>query len=171
MVRNFILTIMIGLLFLSCGPQQFSPHKISDVNFEKTDYYNVDLSSIIKPDKPIHIWVDENFKNTDPENAKYLLLTKNEYAKYVAQLRIKKTYKDIIQQQEIDINTKIDIINSLKEYVALERVKAQEYRSLWVDSENAYREEKYLHDLDNNINKGIFSVITIGTIAVCIIAL
>jgi len=69
------------------------------------------------------------------------------------------------------VNAKIEIINSLKEYVKLEQMKAKEYRDLWADSENAYRAEKHSNDINNIINKFVLGTITIGALVALIIAL
>jgi len=168
----YVLLFSFILLTISCGPKHIVPTKIPELDFSKTDYVSVDLDSIIKPDAPVHIWMDKDFKKVPSSQAKYLILTKKEYAKYVAQLKIKKTYKQIIEQQVILANQQVDVINSLKEYLKLERLKATEYRNLWIDSENAYRQEAYDHKISNAINKGAFSIITIGTfVAALLIAL
>jgi hypothetical protein len=171
-----ILTIFVILLsfvlLTSCAPTQFIPKEPPTIKFDPTPKYKTDLSDIIQPPKPIHIWVDEKFQKVDdPAKAKYLVLTHDEYAKYVAQLKIKKTYEEIINEQEILINTYVDIINSLKELVALEQAKAKAYRDLWADSENAYRQERYDHQIDNLTNRGIIGAISIGAIVIAILAL
>lgn len=168
-ILAILLIVFICLTFSGCGPEFIKQEPLPELKFEKTPSYKVDLSSIIKPDKPIHIWVDENFKQVAAKDAKYLLLTNEEYAKYVAQLKIKKTYEEIINQQEILINQYINVINSLKEYVELERLKADEYRKMWVDSENAYRYERHLHSIDNALSRGAFGILTIGSLALAII--
>jgi len=172
--RIFILIAIILSCFLitSCAPSQFVAKEPPQIKFQETPKYKIDLSDIVKPDKPIHIWVDEKFQKVDdPAKAKYLLLSHSEYAKYVSQLVIKKKYEEIIFEQETLINTYVDIINGLKELVALEQAKAKAYRDLWVDSENAYRQEQYQHSLDNLTNRGIIGAISIGAIVIAILAL
>ncbi len=171
-MKNLLIIICILFLFnIGCAPSQFTPKEVPPIKFEKTPVYVLDLSSIIQPEKPIHIWVDKDFNKVSPDEAQYLLLTKKEYAKYVAQLKIKTTYKELLEYQETLINSNINIINSFKEFIILERIKVDSYKQLWVDSENAYRYEKHSHKVDNTINKGMFSFITIGSfIAALIIA-
>lgn len=169
--KIFVLFLALVFLITGCAPATFVPYKSPEVKFEKTPPYKVDLTSIIKPDKAVHIWMDENFKEVPKDKAKYLILTNKEYAKYIAQLKIKKTYEEIIKEQEVLINIYIDTINALKEYVALEKAKAEEYRALWADSENAYRQEKYYNELNSLLQKGILSFISIGAIIALIIAL
>ncbi len=55
--------------------------------------------------------------------------------------------------------------------MALERAKAEEYRQLWADSENAYRQERYSNSVDRALNKGLFGLISIGSILALILAL
>lgn len=169
--------VIIGLLiltigFLGCAPKFIPPDvKPLEIKFDPTPKYNIDLSTIPKPEKPVKIWVDENFQVTDEKNAKYLILAPQEYAKYIAQLQIKETYKEIIGKQEILINTYIDQINALKELLAMENAKAMYYRELWINAENAYQQEKFDHQVSNTINRVITGVITVGAIVVCILAL
>ena len=169
--KLLVLLLSITFLTASCAPAKFVPYTPPIVKFEKTPPYKVDLTSIIKPDKAVKIWMDKDFKEVPKNEAKYLVLTNSEYAKYVAQLKIKGTYKSIIKEQEVLINIYIDTINALKEYVALEKVKAEEYRALWADSENAYRQERYYNEMNNLLQKSILTVISIGAIVALIIAL
>lgn len=164
---------MLSILFLivSCAPATFVPRQPPEIKFEKTPPYKLDLSSIVKPEKAVKIWMNKDFKVVPENEAKYLVLTNTEYAKYIAQLRTKKTFEAIIKEQEILINSYIDTINALKEYVAIERAKAEEYRTLWADSENAYRQEKYYNEMNNILQKSILSVIAIGSLVALIIAL
>jgi len=167
-----IILILLSFIVVGCAPAPFIAKEPFQVKFDPTLKYEVDLSGIIQPDKPVKIWVDENFNVVaDAKDAKYLLLTQKEYAKYVVQLQIKETYKEIIIQQEILINTYIDQINSLKEYIALEQAKSKAYRDLWVDSENAYRQERYDHKMSNLINKGVTGAISLGALILLILAL
>jgi hypothetical protein len=157
---------------MGCAPKEFTPYQPPKIEFEKTPPYELDLTSLqaLKPDKIKPIYVDENFKEVPKEEAKFVVLAPREYAKIAAILKIAKAYKDVAKEQEVLINANINIINSLKEYVALEQAKAEEYRQLWADSENAYRQERYDHKVDNAINKMSFGAIALGVI-IAIIAL
>jgi hypothetical protein len=167
-----IILILLSFIVVGCAPAPFIAKEPLQVKFDPTPKYEVDLSGIIQPDKPVKVWLDKQLNVIqDSKDAKYLLLTQKEYAKYVVQLQIKETYKEIIMQQEILINTYIDQINSLKEYIALEQAKAQSYRGLWVDSENAYRQERYDHKMSNLINKGVTGAISLGALILLILAL
>jgi len=169
MAKYLISCLLISTMLLSsCAPAMFTSRELSKLNFEQTPYYETDLNKIPKPDKLKPIFVDKNFKETTKENAEYVLLVPKEYAKIAGLLKLCKAYKDIIKEQEVLINANIDIVNSLKEFVELERLKAQEYQNLWVDAENSYRHEQYYHKLDNAVNKGSFILLTLGIIAVLI---
>ena len=50
-------------------------------------------------------------------------------------------------------------------------MKSKEYRDLWVDSENAYRQEKYYNEINSFIAKGFLGVISIGALIALIIAM
>ena len=172
-MRKLIPIILLGILLLpiGCMPPKFITKEPIDVKFDPTPPYSIDLSKIPKPDKLKPIFVDENLKEVPMEKAKFILLSPVEYRKIAALLKLAKAYKGIVKEQEILVNTHVDIINSLKEYVALERAKAKEYRQLWADSENAYRQEKYAHSLDNAINKGAFGLMSIGSLVLMFLLL
>lgn len=172
MVKKLLAIIMVLMLLVSCGPAKFVPVNKEPVKFEATPPYKLNLDEIIKPGKPKHVLMDENFKAVkDPSKAKYVVYTKNEFAKIVAHLEIRKAYKDITVEQEILINNYINIINSLKEYVALEQMKSDQYRELWADSENAYRQERYDHKMDNYFHRGVIGVMGFGALLILILAL
>jgi len=172
-MKKVLISLLLGALILSfgCAPAQFVPREPLIVEFEPTPPYSIDLSQIPKPDKIKPIFVDENFQEVPIEQAKFIVLAPSDYAKIAALLKYARAHKDIVKEQEILLNVHIDIINSLKEYVALEQAKAEEYRQLWADSENAYRQERYAHRLDNAVNKGIFGAISLGAIIALILAL
>jgi len=154
--------IFFVLIFsFSCGPKQFVPFEEKDIKFEKVDPYTIDLDSIIKPEKINVVYLDSDFKETEIDNAKYVLLTPQEYAKIPALLRLCRTYKDIILEQEKLINIRINKENLVYDYIYLEQEKKNKYKELWAISENAYREERYYSKLDKT-----FSYIMIGSLIV-----
>lgn len=53
-MKNLIIIINLFLL-ISCTPPKFIPKEIPIIQFEKTPSYELDLSSIIQPENPIHI--------------------------------------------------------------------------------------------------------------------
>ncbi|MGD2072722.1 MAG: hypothetical protein PVG65_04460 [Candidatus Thorarchaeota archaeon] len=172
MVKRILVILCTILLFVSCGPTKFVPKSREPIKFESTPKYELNLDEITKPDKPKYILMDEDFNIIeDIKEAKYVVYTKEEFAKVVAHLEVRKAYKDIAKEQELLINNYIKIINSLKEYVALEQEKAKEYRELWADSENAYRQERYDHKIDNLFHRSIIGSMGIGAIVIAILAL
>ncbi len=172
MVKRILAIIMVLMLLVSCGPAKFVPVNKEPVKFEATPPYELNLDGIIKPGKPKHVLMDKEFKVVkDLSKVKYVVYTKKEFAKIVAHLEIRKAYKDITTEQEVLINNYINIINSLKEYVALEQMKADQYRELWADSENAYRQEKYDHKVNNMFHRGVIGAMGIGAIIILILAL
>lgn len=174
MKRLPIALLIISILYLSsfgCAPAKFIVREPLDVKFDPTAPYSIDLSKIPKPNKLQPMFVDENFQEVALDKAKFILLVPAEYAKIAALVKLAKAYKNIIKEQEILVNTHVDIINALKEYVALEKAKAKEYRQLWADSENAYRQERYAHSLDNAINKGAFGLMSIGSFLIMFLLL
>lgn len=171
MIFKKLVTYFILFLFLltSCAPATIKPIESFNPKFEKTPPYEVGLD-LPKPDKIQPIYVDENFQRTTVDKAKFVVLAPKEYAKVAALLKLAKGYKSIAKEQGVLINLHIDTINALKEYVQLEQYKAKAYMELYVNSENAYRQEVYQHKLDNAIHKGLFAVISIGAI-IALIAL
>lgn len=165
-----ILTIYMSLSNMACAPKAIMPRQLPKLEIEKVEPYSIDLSNIKKPDPIKPIFVDEEFNETNVDDAKYIVLLPSDYAKIASVLKLAKAYKEIIKEQEILINSKIDTINALREYLELERMKTQEYVNLWADAETAYRREQYYHNLDNVINKGSFVTLALGII-VAIIAL
>jgi hypothetical protein len=167
-----LIVFLLGLfLLMGCAPKLLKQREIPPLVFDKTPPYFIDLSNIPKPDKLKPIFMDSEFKEVSKDQAEYIVLIPQEYAKVAAVVKLAKAYKGIVKEQETLINTDIQIINSLKEYVALERAKAEEYRNLWIDSENAYRQERYQHKLDQAITRGTFGTIALGALIALIIAL
>lgn len=168
---------IVGILLFSFGCAKQFKAPTFDIEVEKVNVtpippYIVDLDSIPKPDKIKPIYVDSDFKqvNTASEAA-YVMLVPKEYAKIGQLLKLAKTYKGIVEEQGNLVNHNIDIANGLKEYLALEQEKAEQYKKLWVDSENAYRQEKLDHTMSNLVHRTGMIVITVGAIVVCILAL
>lgn len=172
MVKRILAIVTVLVLLVSCAPAKFVPMTREPVKFEPTPPYELNLDEITKPGKPQHIFMDEKFNVVqDVKKAKYIVYTKDEFAKIVAHLELRKAYKDITKEQEILINNYINIINSLKEYVALEQRKSAEYRDLWADSENAYRQERHDHKMDNYFHRSIIGVMGLGALIIAILAL
>jgi len=164
-VFGFFLIVSIVFMFLhGCSVSKLTPIKTPEIKFNPTQNYDVKslLSNIKKPEKMKVVFVNNNFREVDPEAATGVLILPKEYAKVAALLKICNTYKEVILEQENLVNIHIDTINSLKEFIKLEQSKSDTYKELWVNSENAYRQEKHDHKVDNIINKA--TTISIGAI-------
>ena len=168
---RLVVIIILILSLAGCAPAVFVPRELSKTEFKPTPVYSIDLTKIPKPDKLRPIFMDADFNEVGPEEASYVVLAPSEYAKVAALLKLCKTYKAIVKEQEILVNAHIQIINSLKEYTALERAKADEYRTLWADSENAYRQERYYHKMDNAVNRGTMALISLGAVVAIVLML
>lgn len=169
-------TVTIFLLLCSCGPAKFDPYTPPEIKYDKLENYEVQslLASIPKPEKlnPIYVRLDGNTITQVPKDeATHILLAPQEYAKVGGLVKLATTYKKIAIEQETLVNTYIAQINALREMIVLERQKALLYRELWVDSENAYRQEKYEHDRDNALNRTGMYIITIGSVIAVALAL
>lgn len=145
-MKKIICLLCIVLFLISgCGPKLLEPDyfKPQPIEFEKTQSYELDLSSIPKPDPIEPIFVDEKFKKVSASEAKYVLLVPSEYNKIDALLELAIGYKKIAIKEAALINVNIDIINSLKEFIEIERQKAEMYREMWINSENMFRLERH----------------------------
>jgi len=165
------LLLFVGFSVSACAPKPFTPAPLPEVKFEPTPNYELDLSNLPKPDKIEPRFLDENFKDVPIEKAKYILLAPKEYAKIAGLLKYAKALKDITEEQKILINTYISQINALKELSETNQAIMELYRQLWVDSENAYRQERHAHKVDNAINRGALGAISIGSLVMLLIAI
>jgi hypothetical protein len=167
------------LLLTGCAPSKFEPYRPPEIKYDKLQDYDIKeaLNNIPKPDKlvPIYVKLEGTYitqlTKEQKDQATHILLAPNEYAKVGAVVKLAGTYKEIVIEQESLVNTYIAQINALREMIALERQKALLYRELWVDSENAYRQEKYEHDRDNTLNRTGMYIITIGSVIALALAL
>jgi hypothetical protein len=171
LVKRIFVLFLCVLFLISCAPTQFIPREMKIHKFEPTPMYE-QTTEIILPDKPVRTLLDKNFKvTTDLKQARYIAFAPKEYTKVQGFLKAGKTYKEITEEQEKLINAYIQTINALKEYIALQQLKAEEYRQLWADSENSYRAEQYQHKIDNMYHKTIIGVMGLGAIVIAILAL
>ena len=171
MVKTVLVSILGFFMISSCAPAKFTPTPSPHVTFTPTKPYHIDLSLIPKPEVLRPIFVDKDFKETTAEKAVYIVLIPKEYAKVAALVKLAKAYKEVIKEQEYLINTHVDINNALKEYLVLEQQKAESYKALWADSENAYRQEHYQHKVDNAIHRGAIGAVSLGAIIALILLL
>ena len=178
MIYKLFIISLIFIFLVGCAPETFMVKTdYPEIHFDRTPTYNIqnELNKIPKPDKIQKIYVKVNGNDITivqtAEEANYILLAPKEYAKVGALVKLAKTYKKVAIEQETLINTYIDTINGLKELIELERQKASSYRELYVDSENAYRQEKHQHKVDNFVNKTGMYLITVGSISMLLFAL
>ena len=163
----FFFAVIIPLC--GCSPAKFSARIPEKIIPEKIEEYKIDLSSIPKPEPVVRRYaaVAEDgglvYVST-PDSASVFVLESKEYTKINALKELALTYKGIIGHQEDLVNNQIEIRNSLEELLALEREATIIMVRLWEDSENAYREEKYYHTIDNLINRGSLYVVLFGSI-------
>jgi len=177
-MKKIITLIIIGIFLISCAPAAIKPFKPEPIKFDKSPAYSIqeDLDKIPKPQPLKRMYVKKVTNITyeivaNKEEATHIMLAPKEYAKVGAIVKLAKTYKGLIIDQETLINTYIDQINALKELYAMEQRKAEVYRELWISSENAYNQEKWEHDWDNRIHKAGLYGITIGSIIVMLLLL
>lgn len=173
MVKKICIVFLCILFLASCAPTQFVPREMKKLHkFELTLMYELKTDIIVPADKPVQILLDKNFQiTTDAKQAKYIAFAPKEYTKVQSFLKAGKTYKEITKEQENLINAYIQTINALKEYIALQQLKAEEYRQLWADSENAYRHSHHQHKIDNMFHKSIIGIMGVGAIVIAILAL
>ena len=177
-MKKLMTLLIIGVFLLSCAPAPIKPFKPEAIKFDETPPYSIQeqLDKIPKPDPIKRMYVkkltDKTFEIVaDKKEATHIMLAPKEYAKVGAVVKLAKTYKELVLDQEILINTYIEQINALKELYAMEQRKAEVYRELWISSENAYRQEKWEHDWDNRLHKTGLYAITIGSIIVMLLLL
>ena len=154
--------LLIPLLFSNCATT-FQPYQPPEIKFERTSKFEVGFQKIENESKKIgdinlvFVKVNETNNNLEivenEEEATHILLIPEDLNKITAKLEIGSQYKEIAISEEALINTYINQINALKEFIEIERVKSLTYRELWVNSENAYRQEKRDRGMDNFHNK------------------
>jgi hypothetical protein len=161
------------LCLSSCAPKPFTPFIPPKVEFTPTAPYVFDITKeLSKPDAPKQILLDENFKPTvDKDKAKFIGYDVTEHNKIVALVKLFNAQREIINEHTVLINVHIATINQLKELVELKDAAMREYISLWTNAENAYREEKHQHNMDNLVNKSLMYIITVGSIILLAVGL
>ena len=177
-MKKLIALIITGLFLVSCAPAPFKPFKPEPITFEETLPYSVqeEIDKIPKPEPLKRMYVkkvdDVSYQVVaNREEATHVMLAPSEYAKVGALVKLTKTYKQLVLDQEKLMNTYIDQINALKELLTMEQRKSDSYRELWISSENAYRYEKWEHKWDNRIQKTGLYGITIGAIVIFLLLL
>ncbi len=168
----YLIILLILLIFVSsCAPKKFVPFRPIEVEAKHTERYVLD-NLFEKPSSPKQILLDKDFKvTTIKKEAKYIAFEPTEFAKIVILNKIYNAQTELIKDHVALINVHIEIINAMKDLMALKNAEVNEYISLWANAENAYREERHNHKWDNAINKTAMYVVTIGTIVLLAIGL
>jgi len=181
-MKKYILLIIIGLFVISCAPPQYKPYIPEPIKFETTPPYSIqdDLENVSKaikeagPPKKMYVkQIDETtFKLVEnSKEATHIMLAPKEFAKVGAVVKLAKTYKKVILNQEMLINLEIQIQNRLKEFAALEQKKFRSAMESTAISENKYRYEAYQHKVDNVIHKTTLGGIGIGAMVLLLLLL
>jgi len=172
LVKKIFVLFLCILFLVSCAPTQFVPREMKVHKFEPRPSYE-QTTEIILPDKPpVKILLDKNFKvTTNLKVVKYIAFTPGEYKKVQAYISAGKAYKRVSEEQVKLINAEINISNNKNEYIILVKLASEEYKQLWADSENSYRQEQYQHKVDNIFHKTIIGIMGIGAIIIAILAL
>lgn len=177
------LALILSICFLcSCAPAKFEPFSPPAIELPETTHYSVKeaIEGIPKPEPLKLTWVIAvrnsngdiiSFRPSTKENGTHILLTKDEYTKVGILVKRSKALKALAYEQEDLTNIYIDQLNEIKKLFLLEQEKAKSYRQLWIDSENAYREEEAQRKVDNRINRTGMYLITIGSIIAIALAL
>jgi len=170
--------LLIPLLFSNCATT-FQPYQPPEIKFERTSKFEVGFQKIENESKKIgdinlvFVKVNETNNNLEivenEEEATHILLIPEDLNKITAKLELGSQYKEIAISEEALINTYINQINALKEFIEIERTKSLVYRELWVNSENAYRQEQKERRHDNILNK--VTTFLFGTVAILAVTL
>lgn len=161
--------LVLLILFFTLSGCVTIPERQETINdrlmFEKTPEYSIDLNTIEKPKKliPQYALIENNtITFTSRDQATHIVLVPEEYAKVAELLNVTITYKSIIKEQEVLINTYIAEINSLKELLALQQEINNQYKQLWINSEKAYQQQKADYDRQSIISKIGYAITLIG---------
>ena len=126
-MKKLILFIIIGTFIMSCAPTPFKPFKAEPITFEKTPSYSVqeEIDKIPKPEPLKRMYVkkidDVSYQVVaNKAEATHVMLAPSEYAKVGALVKLTKTYKQLVLDQEKLVNTYVEQINALKELLAME---------------------------------------------------
>lgn len=171
MKKYVIMFIMMFIMMTGCAGKTFKPTPVDVYNPKALTEYVYDYSKDAKPQKLNPIFLDKDFKECTANKARYLAFDSKEFTKIKHLKKIAKYYKDQVGEHVILVNDYIKITNLERENTKLENQKSIKYRELWIQSEEAYRQEKYWHKIDNWINRISSCIMGAGLVYVVIIAL
>ena len=172
-MKKYVIMFMMMLIMLTgCySGKAFKPAGVDVYNPKALTEYVYDFSKDEKPQKLIPIFLDANFEECTANEARYLAFDGKEFSKIKHLQKIAKYYKDQVGEHVVLINNYIKIANSEREYTKLENQKLIKYRELWIQSEEAYRQEKWWHKIDNWVNRISSCIMGAGLVYVVVIAL
>ena len=167
----FFSLILLILFVTGCATTPLIDKPLPKLDFKKEEVYVLDTSSLTETEAPNFIFLvqdkDGSFRYAEEdETPTFAALTQDELVKIDSMLTLKNAYKSISKEQTYLINLERDKINALKEMLYLERESRQLERDLRLESENAYRQERRDHKIDNVINKGTLVLTVIGAVAI-----
>lgn len=173
---KIISTLLAGFFLLgvlsSCAPRQVAPMNLTEVKFEKTPKLELNLDDIPDPGKPNMVYISEDGKVVDdPSKAKYVAFTKEEFAKVVANLKLKNTYKELYITNVELANQYIDTLNHLKDLVEKDQQLIQLLNERQAYFENQYRQEAHDHRVNNIYHRSVIGLMGIGAVIIAILAL
>jgi hypothetical protein len=117
-------------MLIGCAPKPFEPFTPPSISFEETPPYSINLDAIPRPEPPEPMFLNDKFEIVSPNEATMILFTTEEFSKIGALARLTSEYRKIIEEQAELVNIHIDISNSLKEYLELEKQKSLAYKEL-----------------------------------------
>lgn len=169
MKRLIFVALIIGCV--GCAPKPFEPFTPPQITLNDVPPYELNLEPIDIGDPPIPIYLDKNFHQVGPKDktAYYVAYAPSERDKILKVVRLAKRYREIIEEQSVTISEGIDLQNMKADLFMMEQYKANTYRELWVNSENAYRQEHYERTMDNAFNRATIGVVTVAGIIGCIL--
>jgi len=171
-MKKYVIILLSIFIFAGCAPKQFEPYEPPKIEFEETEQYSPDFSELKKPDKPDFIYLDSDFEQVDsPNKAKYAALANNDLKKILTLSKLYDAQLNIINDQTDLVNIHVDQINALKELVKMKEYQMEQYISLYATAQNRYLQEQYDHRLSNLKKDVTMYIMTIGAIAIAIVAL
>lgn len=171
-ILTLLTTVFLFGVLTSCAPRQIVPMDLTEIEFDKTPKLEANLDDIPDPGKPDMVYISEDGKVVDdPSQAKYVAFTKEEFAKVVANLKLKNTYKELYITNVELANQYIDTLNHLKELVEKDQQLIQLLNERQAYFENQYRQEAYDHRVDNMYHRSVIGLMGIGAVIIAILAL
>lgn len=156
-----------GTIFTGCQSTTTYENYIPPVlEFEKESKYDIDIDNLKIGDPPNFMYAIERdgvFTEVDDEStATHILVSEEEFKKIEMLVDLAVGQREIIGQQKDLVNIKVEKINSLLSFLELERQMTIQYYYLWKSSDEAYRQERREHRIDNLMNRATMVTTIIG---------